>query len=159
MLNAKALKYGILVSLIVLASFTGVMYALAYNMKSEVIYTSTFKLDGQEQTFRAFYLSEPAALFEVKLTVTKGTIKWTPYSATLFDATFDSFQSQVNDVTYGTFQGWECETDNGAVKWRVDQENLNMVWYICFLNDDSYQKEVTVEVTKVWSEQNIQDWM
>jgi len=40
MLNAKALKYGILASLIVLASFTGVMYALAYTVKSEVIYTT-----------------------------------------------------------------------------------------------------------------------
>jgi hypothetical protein len=157
-LNAKTLKYGILISLIVLASFTSVMYALAYTVKSEVIYTGAFKIEGQEQTFRAFYLSAPAALFEVKLTVSKGAIKWTPYSAALFDDTFDSFQSQVNDATYGTFQGWECETDNGAVKWRVDQESLNMVWYLCFLNDDSYQKEVTVEVTKVWSQQNIQDW-
>jgi hypothetical protein len=38
-------------------------------------------------------MSAPAALFEVKLTVSKGTIKWTPNSAALFDATFDSFQS------------------------------------------------------------------
>jgi len=94
------------------------MYALAYTVKSEVIYTNTFKVDGQEQTFRVFYLSARAALFEVKLTVSKGAIKWTPYSEALFDATFDSFQSPVNDATYGTFQGLECETDNGAVKRR-----------------------------------------
>jgi hypothetical protein len=47
-LNAKTLKYGILTSLIVLASFTSVMYALAYTVKSEVIYTGTFKIEGQE---------------------------------------------------------------------------------------------------------------
>jgi len=97
--------------------------------------------------FRAFYLSAPAVLFEVKLTVSEGNINWTPYSAVLFEATFDSFQ------------GWECETDNGTVKWRIDPENLNQVWYLSFLNEDSYEKEVTVEVTKVWSEKNIQDWM
>jgi len=90
------------------------------------LYTETFKIEGQEQLFRAFYLSAPAVLFE---------------------ATFDSVQ------------GWECETDNGIVKWRIDPENLNQVWYLSFLNEDSYEKEVTVEVTKVWSEQNIQDWM
>jgi len=77
----------------------------------------------------------------------------------LLEARFDSFQSRVNEVTIGTFQGWECETDDGIVNWRIDSENLNQVWYLCFLNEDQYEKEVTVEVTKVWSEQNIQDWM
>ena len=121
LLNAKTLKYGILASLIILASFTGVMYALAYTVKSEVIYTTeTFKINGQEQLFKPFYLSSPAAVFEVKLSVSKGTIKWTPYSAELLDATLDSFQSQKNEATYDALQGWECETDNGAVKWRID---------------------------------------
>ncbi len=96
-------------------------------------------------------------MFEVKLSVSKGTIKWTPYSAELLDATLDSFQSQKNEATYDALQGWECETDNGAVKWRIDSESLNQIWYLCFLNDDKYEKEVTVEVTKVWSEQNFQD--
>ncbi len=138
MRKAKTLKYGILISLILLASLTSVMYALAYTVKREVLYTQTFKIDGQKQMFRAFYLSAPAVLFE---------------------ATFDSFQSRINEVTIGTFQGWECETDAGTVKWRIDPENLNQVWYLSFLNEDQYEKEVTVEVTKVWSEQNIQDWI
>ena len=136
------------------------MYALAYTVKSEVIYTTeTFKINGQEQLFKPFYLSSPAAVFEVKLSVSKGTIKWTPYSAELLDATLDSFQSQKNEATYDALQGWECETDNGAIKWRIGSESLNQIWYLCFINDDEYEKEVTVEVTKVWSEQNFQDWM
>ena len=94
----------------------------------------------------------PAVMFEVKLTVSKGTMKWTPYSAVLFEATFDSFRSRINEATIGTFQGWECETDNGIVKLRIYPENLNQVWYLSFLNEDQYEKEVTVEVTKVWSE-------
>jgi len=138
MRKARALKYGVFISLIVVASLASVMYALAYTVKREVLYTETFKIEGQEQVFRAFYLSAPAVLFE---------------------ATFDSFQSRVNEATIGTIQGWECETDNGIVKWRIDPENLNQVWYLSFLNEDSYEKEVTVEVTKVWSEQNIQDWI
>lgn len=138
MRKARALKYGVFISLIVVASLASVMYALAYTVKREVLYTETFKIEGQEQLFRAFYLSVPAVLFE---------------------ATFDSFQSRVNEATIGTIQGWECETDNGIVKWRIDPENLNQVWYLSFFNEDSYEKEVTVEVTKVWSEQNIQDWI
>ena len=129
MRKARALKYGILISLILLASLTSVMYALAYTVKREVVYTGTFKIEGQEQMFRAFYLSAPAVLFE---------------------ATFDSFQSRVNEATYGIFQGWECETDDGIVDRRIDSENLNQIWYLCFLNEDQYEKEVTVEVTKVW---------
>ena len=159
MLNAKVLKYGILVSLIVLASFTGVMYALAYTVKSDVIYTDTFTVSGQEQLFKPFYLSSPASVFEVKLTVSKGAVKWTPYSAELLDATLDSFQSTLNEPDYEVLQGWECETDNGAVKWKIDSESLNQIWYLCFLNNDAYPKEVTVEVTKMWSEQNFQDWL
>jgi len=157
--KARALKYGVLISVIVVASLAGVMYALAYTVKREVLYTEAFTIGGQEQVFRAFYLSAPAVVFEVKLSVSEGTIKWSPYSAVLFEATFDSFQSRVNEAAIGTFQGWECETDNGIVKWRIDPENLNQVWYLSFFNEDSYEKEVTVEVTKVWSEQNIQDWM
>ena len=157
--KARALKYGVFILLIVVASLASVMYALAYTVKREVLYTETFKIEGQEQLFRAFYLSAPAVLFEVKLTVSEGTVKWTPYSAVLFEATFDSFQSHVNEAAIGTIQGWECETDNGIVKWRIDPENVNQVWYLSFLNEDSYEKEVTVEVTKVWSEQNFQDWI
>lgn len=135
------------------------MYALAYNVKREIIYTNTLTIGAQQQNFRAFYLSEPAVMFEVKLTVSEGTIKWSPYSEALFDSTFDSFHSQVNQSTYGTLQGWECETGNGTVNWRIDSENLNQIWYLCFFNEASYEKEVTVEVTKLWSEQNYLDWM
>jgi len=72
---------------------------------------------------------------------------------------FNSFQSQVNEATYGKFNGWECETDDGIVNWRIDSENLDQVWHLCFLNEDQYEKEVTVQVTNVWSDQNYQDLM
>ncbi|MCW4023388.1 MAG: hypothetical protein ACOWW1_06155 [archaeon] len=50
-------------------------------------------------------MSEPASMFELKLTVPEGTIKWSPYSEVLFDATFYFFQSQVKQAIYGTLQG------------------------------------------------------
>ncbi|MDG6222589.1 MAG: hypothetical protein IAX21_00790 [Candidatus Bathyarchaeota archaeon] len=159
MKKITALKCGLLVSLIITVSLASVMYAFAYNVKREVIYTDTFQLGEQTQTFRAFYLPAPAVMFEVKLTVSQGSIKWSPFSDVLFDVTFDSFDSLVNQSTYGTLQGWECETHNGSVNWRIDSEHLNQIWYLCFLNDDAYEKEVTVTVTKVWSEQNYLDWL
>ncbi len=158
MQKAKALKCGLIVTLIVLASLASLMYALAYTINKEVLYTETFKIEGQTQTYKTFYLSAPATTFEVKLTVSEGTIKWTPYSAELFEATFGSLQPQLEEAAYSGIQGWECETGNGIVKWRIGPENLNQVWYLNFFNEDSCEKEVNIKVTKVWSGQNYQDW-
>ena len=157
--KSKTVKCGLILALVITVSLASVMYVLAYGVKREVIYSGTLTVGAQQQNFRAFYLSEPAVMFEVKLTVSEGTIKWSPYSAELFDVTFDSFHSQVNQSTYGTLQGWECETADGTVNWRIDSENLNQIWYLCFLNEDTYEKQVTVEVTKLWSEQNYLDWI
>ena len=52
-----------------------------------------------------------------------------------------------------------CETDDGMVKWSVDPENVDMVWYINFYNEDDYEKEVQIEITKVWEAQNYNDWV
>ncbi|MFA5365808.1 MAG: hypothetical protein WC325_11565 [Candidatus Bathyarchaeia archaeon] len=154
MQNTKALKCTLIFSLIILFSFSGVTYALAYTVKNQVLYTQTFEIEPQEQIFTSFYLPAPATLFEVKLAVSQGTIKWTPYSATLFEDTVTKLPYTINETT----QGWECETGNGTVKWRIDQENLNQIWYLCLCNPDTYTKQVTVQVTKTWSTQNYQTW-
>jgi len=157
--NVKAFKIGVLGLMIVFGSLASVMYALAYTEKREVIYSNTITIDGGEVMFRAFYLSAPAGLFEVKLSVSKGTIKWTPHSAVMFEDTLGWFPCRINGRSFGTIQRWVCETDNGIVKWGVDPENVNMVWYLNFYNQDSYEKEVHIEVTKVWEEQNYQELM
>jgi len=157
--NVKAFKIGVLGLMIVFGSLASVMYALAYTEKREVIYSNTITIDGGEVMFRAFYLSAPAGLFEVKLSVSKGTIKWTPHSAVMFEDTLGWFPCRINGRSFGTIQRWVCETDNGIVKWGVEPENVNMVWYLNFYNQDSYEKEVHIEVTKVWEEQNYQELM
>ena len=143
MKNLKALKYSAFIVLIVVASLASAAYALSYSVKREVVYMETLTIKGQEQTARPFYLPAPAVLFEVQLYVLEGTIKWSAQSATLFEAS-------------GEFEGWECETDNGMVKWRIDPETLDQIWYLSFFNEDTYEKEVMIEVTRVWSEQNYQ---
>jgi len=154
MLKKNTVKIGTLVVLLVISSIASVMYAFAYTEKREVIYSNTITIEGQEVKFRAFYLSAPAVLFEVKLTVSEGTIKWTPHSAVMFEDTLGWFPRKVDGVLSGTIQRWVCETDDGAVKWSVEQENVDMVWYLNFYNPDDYPKEVHIEVTKVWEEQN-----
>lgn len=159
MLNRRLLKYGIFVAVIILTSFTTILYAFAYNVQTQVIYSKTFTIQAQQEAFDAFYLTSPAVMFEVNIQVSQGTIKWTPYSGELFEDTLGTLPYAVDETTTITMRSWECETDNGTVKWRIDPENLNQIWYLSFINDDAYEKQVTVEVTKVWSEQNYQSWM
>ena len=158
MQTAKVLKIGMFGVLIVLGLFASVMYALAYSEKREVIYTDTITVEAGEVKFKSFYMPEPAGPFEVKLSVSKGTIKWTPHSAVMFEDTLGWFPCKVGDKMMGKIQRWVCETDNGAVRWDVDPENVNMMWYINFFNQDYYDKEVHIEVAKVWEEQNYKDW-
>jgi hypothetical protein len=159
MQKTNAFKIGMLGLLIVLGSLASVMYALAYTEKREVIYSNTITIGGGEVKFRAFYLSAPADLFEVKLTVSEGTIKWTPHSAVMFEDSLGWFPCRINGRSLGTIQRWVCETDNGIVRRGVDPENVNIVWYLNFYNADQYEKEVHIEVTKVWEEQNYQEWI
>lgn len=154
MQRKNATKIGIVVLLLVFSSFASVMYAFATTEKREVIYRNTITIDAEEVKFRGFYLDSPAVLFEVKLTVSEGTIKWTPHSAVMFEDTLGWFPRKIDGVLSGTIQRWVCETDNGTAKWSVDQENVDMVWYLNFFNSDNYTKEVHIEVTKVWEAQS-----
>jgi hypothetical protein len=55
------------------------------------------------------------------------------------------FPRKVDGVFSGTIQRWVCETDSGVVKWNVDPENLDIIWYHNFYNSDDYTKEVHIE--------------
>ena len=154
-----AIKIVIIAVMLVLGSLPSVMYALAYTEKREVVYTNTITIGADEVKFRGFYLSAPAGLFEVKIKVSNGTIKWTPHSAVMFEDTLGWFPRRITQDTFGKIQRWVCETDDGMVKWSVDPENVDMVWYINFYNEDDYEKEVQIEITKVLEAQNYNDWV
>ena len=159
MQKKNAFKIGVLGVLLVLSSLASVMYALAYTQKREVVYSNTITVGAGEVKFRGFYLSDPAVLFEVKLKVSEGSIKWTPHSAVMFDDTLGWFPKRIDENTFGKIQRWVCETSEGTVKWSVDPENVDMVWYINFFNEDDYDKEIQIEITKVWEAQNFNDWI
>ena len=159
MQNLKAFRIGMIGLIVVIGSLVSVMYGLAYTEKREVLYTNTIKIGGQEVMFRAFYLSSPVALIEVKISASEGTVKWTPHSAVMFEDTLGWFPRKIDGKVNGTIQRWVCETDGGTVKWSIDPENVDMVWYLNLYNPDSYEKEVYIEVTKVWENQNYHDWL
>ncbi|MCJ7721314.1 hypothetical protein MUO98_02750 [Candidatus Bathyarchaeota archaeon] len=146
-----AIKIVIIAVMLVLGSLASLMYAVAYTEKREVVYTNTITIGADEVKFRGFYLSAPAGLFEVKIKVSNGTIKWTPHSAVMFEDTLGWFPRRITQDTFGKIQRWVCETDDGMVKWSVDPENVDMVWYINFYNEDDYEKEVQIEITSVGS--------
>ena len=77
----------------------------------------------------------------------------------MFEDTLGWFPCRVSGTPFGTIQILVCETDNEIVRWNVDSENVNMVWYLNFYNQDQYEKEVYIEVTKVWEAQNYNDWI
>jgi hypothetical protein len=88
--------------MMVLGSIASVMYALAYTEKRKVIYSNTIKIEGGKVMLRAFYLSAPPGLFEVKLSVSEETIKWTPHSAVMFEDTLGWFPCRINGRSFGT---------------------------------------------------------
>ena len=79
-----AINIVIIAVMLVLGSLASLMYVVAYTEKREVVYTNTITIGADEIKFRGFYLSAPAGLFEVKIKVSNGTIKWTPHSAVMF---------------------------------------------------------------------------
>jgi Rieske Fe-S protein len=97
MQKKTAFKIGMFTLLIVLGISASAMYALAYSEKRQVIYSNTITVEAREVKYEAFYLPEPAGVFEVKLTVSKGTIKWTPHSAVMFEDTLGWFPCKVGD--------------------------------------------------------------
>ncbi len=154
-----AINIVIIAVMLVLGSLASLMYAVAYTEKREVVYTNTITIGADEIKFRGFYLSSPAGFFEVSIKVSNGTIKWTPHSAVMFEDTLGWFPHRITQDTFGKIQRWVCETDDEMVKWSVDPENVDMVWYINFYNEDDYEKEIQIEITKVWEAQNYKDWV
>jgi len=128
-----------------------VYFAAASAEKKQVLLTTSFKIAAQEQKFKAFYLSAPAEEFDIELNVSQGSIKFSPWQAHIIEDDHGYFDRYVNETTVEKVQTWFFDLDNGTVGCSIDsKQDVNQVWYILFLNEDSYEKEVHLQVTKVW---------
>ena len=106
MLTKKAVKIGMVATLLVMSRLASVMYALVYTQKRELVYDNTTTIGADEVKFRGFYFSSPAVMFEVKITVSEGAIKWTPHSAVMFEDTLGWFPRRIDENTFGKIQRW-----------------------------------------------------
>ena len=154
----RVLTYGMLGFTVFIVNFVILVHALAYTEKREVLLTTSFTIGRQKQKFKAFYLSAPAEVFEVTFNVSKGSIKFSPYPPELFEQLFEGyFEHYINETTVEMGLPWFFEGNNGTAG--CSTEGGNEVWYLLFYNEDSYEKEIHMQITKVWREQNYQSWV
>ena len=119
--------------------------------KREVLRTETFEIGAGEQKFKAFYLSAPADGFEITWNVSKGSVKLSPWQAHIIEDDHGYFDYYVNETTVEKVQTWFFNASNGTIGASIDSTNdVNQIWYVHFYNEDSYEKEVYLQVTKAW---------
>ena len=160
MRKLRTLKFGVFGLLFALVACATIVYALSYTTNRELLLTTSFKLEGGKQRFTAFYLSAPATGFEVKFNVSSGTVKYSPWSAELFEDNQGYWEKRVNETAVDKFQIWFFDVSNETLGHGIDkQHDVNQVWYLHIYNEDSSEKEVYIEVTKMWESQNYQDWI
>jgi hypothetical protein len=150
----RLLTYGMFGLMVFLVSCVILSYAWAYTEKREVLLTTSSTIGGQEQRFKAFHLPAPAKGLEVTFNVSKGSIKFSEYPAPEFEEPLGYFEYYTNG-TVEKRQLWYHEGNNGTVG-VVAEDPL---WYLVFYNEDSYEKEVHMQIIKFWREQNYQSWV
>jgi len=153
----KTVKHYAFYLIVLLAGFSlsmaawQVYFAAASAERKQVLLTTTFKISAQEQKFKAFYLSAPAERFDIDFSVSQGSIKCSPWQATIIEDSHGYFDRYVNETTVEKVQTWFFNENNGTAGCVIDStKDVNQVWYILFLNEDSYEKEVNLQVTKAW---------
>jgi len=132
------------------------MYALAYTEKTETIYTASFAIGAEQQLFRAFCIHAPSEGFFIKFNVSNGNIKFSEFTASQFEDSLGYFDVYVNETTVEKVQYWLFEGSNETVG--VSAVDVG-IWYLQFYNEDSYEKEVSMQITKFWHAPIYQDWI
>jgi hypothetical protein len=156
MFTKKVAKHYTLVLIVLLlgvALSLGAWYAYAQAVSTEkrqVLRAETFKISAGEQKFKAFYLSAPADSFEVTWNVSQGSIKWSAWQAHFIEDDHGYFDHWVNETTVEKVQTWFWNENNGTVSISGSPFAINEIWYVHFYNEDSYEKEVSFQVVKVW---------
>jgi hypothetical protein len=153
----KTLKHYAFYFVVFLAGFTlsvaawQVYLAAASTERRQVLLTTTFKIGAQEQKFKAFYLSAPADEFLIQFNVSVGSVKMSPWQAHIIEDDHGYFDYYVNETTVEKRQVWFFNEHNATIGCNVDSTtDVNQIWYVHFYNEDSYEKEVSLQVTKVW---------
>ena len=149
----KCHSLGLIVLLIGVGVCLTVWYAYAQAVaaeKRQVLRSETFRIAAGEQKFKAFYLSAPVESFEVSWNVSVGSIKWSAWQASIVEDDHGYFDYWVNETTMEKVQTWFWNENHGTVGLCGTPTPVNEIWYLHFFNEDSYEKEVSFQVVKIW---------
>jgi hypothetical protein len=153
---SKALNYrslGLIVLLVGVGVSLAAWYAYGQAVSAErrqVLRAETFTIGAGEQKFKAFYLSTPIESFEVTWNVSEGSIKWSAWKASIIEDDHGYFDYWVNETTVEKVQTWFWNENHGTVGLGPTPIPVNEIWYLHFYNEDSYEKEVSFQVVKIW---------
>ncbi len=156
MKKKRLLIYSIFSLTVFVATCVILSYAQIRAEKREVLLIASFTIEAGERKFKAFYLSAPADGFFIDYNVSIGSIKFSPWPASSFEDSLGYFDYYINETTVEKRQVWFFEGNNGCVGGSVG--DADQVWYIQFYNEDSYEKEVHIQVTKFWEVPIYQSW-
>jgi len=153
MFAKKIMKLGLIMLIVGFAVSLIGWYAYAQAVsaeKREVLRTETFTIGAGEQKFKAFYLPAPAEEFDIMFNVSEGSIKFSPWQAIMFEDSLGYFEYH-NGTGVEKHQVWFFEGNNGTAGCGIDAaKDVDQVWYILFYNEDSFEKEVSFQVVKIW---------
>lgn len=124
----------------------------------EVLLTTSFKLKGGKQIFKGVYVPSPTEHVDVTISVSEGYVKFQPFVDEMFESSLGYFEKRINESTVEMVQYWLFEVANDTIGC-CSEPNENQMWYLNFLNNDTYEKEIHLEVTKVWAGHNYQNWI
>ena len=144
----KVAKYGILALflLLVISGITVFSWQAftQYSEKTQILLEKTLTIESGEQKFTAFYLPEPNETFQVNANVSQGEIKCSIFNAGIFEDTQGYYDTYDENGTLVKAQYWLYEGSNLGIGASTETAET---YYLLFYNEDSYDKEVVIQVT------------
>jgi hypothetical protein len=154
MQKKRLLKF-VLIGLSILL-VTSVIYVYAFSPSEDEAFlcTKSVTLEGGEEIILEFYMPSPASAVRFDFNISSGTIKYRAEPSSHFDGNQSYFEQFMGEATSlevengPTGFGWSIAVGENPEK--LNEEHLDQIWYLYLLNEDSYDKEVQVDITKIW---------
>jgi hypothetical protein len=147
------LKFGIIGLFILLAMSIIFVYAFSPHENEEFLCTESVILEGGEHKIVEFYMPSPASAVKFDFNISSGTIKYRAEPSSHFNYNQSYFEQFMDEATTlevdngPTGFGWSIAVGENPEK--LNEEHTDQMWYIYLLNEDTYDKEVIIEVSKL----------
>jgi len=139
----------VILGMLLVGTYLLVHSVFAQVERSNVLLNDSFTIQANDYQYRTTLIYSPAmpesAQYTASFTVSSGTIKFSPFTPGTYqlwqEGTYQPDWTEADHADYGMSIGSGTQADN-----------FNM--YFVFLNDASYDKEVHLQVARVWNETN-----